>query len=65
MLGRRDLGDRAREAARWVLDELWIEADGFFTYHPGNDENIHNANLLGAWLVHAALPDDAGAARAA
>lgn len=62
VLGRRDLGERAREAARWVLDELWIEADGFFTYHPGNHANIHNANLLGAWLVHAALPDDCGAA---
>jgi hypothetical protein len=63
VLGRSDLGDRAREAARWVLDELWIEPDGFFTYHPGNSENIHNANLLGAWLVHAALPDDGTAAQ--
>lgn len=60
VLGRQDLGDRAREAAHWVLDSLWVER-GFFTYHPGNDENIHNANLLGAWLVHAALPHDAGA----
>lgn len=61
VLGRQDLGERAREAARWVLDELWVQPDGFFTYHPGNRANIHNANLLGAWLVHAALPDDAGA----
>ena len=29
-----DLGDRARAAARWVLDNLWIEPDGFFAYHP-------------------------------
>ena len=61
VLGRHDLGDRAREAARWVLDELWVQPDGFFAYHPGNRANIHNANLLGAWLVNAALPDDAGA----
>lgn len=61
VLGRSDLGERAREAARWVLDELWVQPQGFFTYHRGNRANVHNANLLGAWLVHAALPDDADA----
>ena len=58
-LGRRDLGDRARAAARWVLDELWIEPDGFFAYHPHSRVNIHNANMLGAWLSWAALGDQA------
>jgi hypothetical protein len=42
---------RAVEAARWVLDELWVEPEGYFAYHPGRPVNIHNANLLGAWLV--------------
>lgn len=54
---RPDLGDRARGAARWVLDELWVEPEGFFAYHPHSRANIHNANLLGAWLVWAALGD--------
>ncbi|MEJ7797221.1 MAG: hypothetical protein WKF42_01885 [Solirubrobacteraceae bacterium] len=58
VLGRHDLGERARRAARWVLDELWVQPQGFFTYHPGNRANIHNASLLGAGFVHAALPDD-------
>ena len=33
--GRGDLADRARAAARWVLDELWIEPEGYFAYHRG------------------------------
>jgi hypothetical protein len=56
--GRADLGDRARAAARWVIDNLWIEPEGFFAYHPHSRTNIHNANLLGAWLVWAALGDE-------
>ena len=52
---------RAREAARWAADELWVEPEGFFAYHPGSRVNIHNANLLGAWLVHVGLGDDGGA----
>jgi hypothetical protein len=60
-LGRSDLGDRARRAARWVIDTLWIEPEGFFAYHPHSRANIHNANVLGAWLVWAALGDEAGA----
>jgi hypothetical protein len=45
---------RARDAAQWALEELWIEPDGYFGYHPGRPVNIHNASLLGAWLVHVA-----------
>ncbi len=26
--------------------------EGYFAYHPGRPVNIHNASLLGAWLVH-------------
>jgi hypothetical protein len=55
--GRRDLGERARDAARWVLDTLWVEPEGFFAYHPHSRANIHNANMLGAWMVWAALGD--------
>jgi hypothetical protein len=54
---RRNL-DRALESARWALDELWVEPEGYFAYHPGRPANIHNASLLGAWLVHVALPGD-------
>ena len=57
-LARADLGERARAAARWVLDELWIEPDGFFAYHHYSRTNIHNANVLGAWLAWAALGDE-------
>lgn len=57
--GRTDLGDRARAAARWVLDALWIEREGFFAYHPHSRANIHNANMLGAWMTWAALGDEA------
>jgi hypothetical protein len=53
---RPDLTARAREAARWVLEELWVEPDGYFAYHSGRPANIHNASLLGAWLVHVAGP---------
>ncbi len=52
---------RARAAARWVLDALWVEPEGFFAYHTGTRVNIHNASLLGARLVHLALADDARA----
>jgi hypothetical protein len=49
-----DHAARARDAAQWALDELWVEPEGYFGYHPGRPVNIHNASLLGAWLVHAA-----------
>jgi hypothetical protein len=49
--GRADLVDRGRAAARWALDELWVEPEGYFAYHAGRPVNIHNASMLGAWLV--------------
>jgi hypothetical protein len=58
---RADQRERARGAAQWVAEELWIEPEGYFGYHPARPANIHNANLLGAWLVHAALADEAEA----
>jgi hypothetical protein len=58
---RPDYGERARGAARWVADALWIEPEGYFGYHPARPANIHNASLLGAWLVHVALADEARA----
>jgi hypothetical protein len=60
LVGRADLAARAREAAHWVLEELWVEPEGYFAYHPGRPVNIHNASLLGAWLVHVAGPAGAG-----
>jgi hypothetical protein len=53
---------RAAAAARWVLEELWVEPEGYFAYHPGRPTNIHNANLLGAWLVDVVHGDDDEAA---
>src|SRR5919201_3416166 len=43
-----DYAQRARDAAAWALEELWVEPEGYFAYHPGRPTNIHNANLLGA-----------------
>jgi hypothetical protein len=60
--GRAEPAARARAAARWVLEELWVEPGGYFAYHPGRPVNVHNASLLGAWLVHVALDGDAAAA---
>lgn len=51
---------RARTAARWALDELWSPTDRVFVYHSGSRAVIHNANLLGAALVHEALGSDSG-----
>lgn len=59
--GTAHLRTRAVAAARWVLDELWVEPGGFFAYHPTATVNIHNANLLGAVCVHLGLGDDAPA----
>jgi hypothetical protein len=53
---REEHAARARDAADWALDELWIEPEGYFGYHPGRPANIHNANLLGAWLAYVAAP---------
>jgi hypothetical protein len=54
-LGRRDFGERARTAASWVCDRLWVPERSCFAYHVHSAANIHNANLLGAWLVWSAL----------
>ena len=59
---RPDFAARVAEAARWVLEELWIEPEGYFAYHPGRPVNIHNASLLGAWLVHVVHGQDPEAA---
>jgi hypothetical protein len=50
---------RAIAAAEWVRDALWMDREGYFAYHPGSPANIHNANLLGAWLVDRHLSHDA------
>jgi hypothetical protein len=61
VLERGEYAERARDAARWVADALWIEPEGYFGYHSVRPVNIHNANLLGAWLVRVGLGDDAAA----
>src|SRR5919108_2673577 len=63
VLARAELAARARAAALWVLEELWVEQEGYFAYHAGRPvpANIHNASMLGAWLVHVALGDDPAA----
>ena len=47
---------RAQRAAEWVRDEL-LQPQGFFAYHPGTTRLVHNANLLGAQLVHQVLDE--------
>jgi hypothetical protein len=42
--GRGDWAERGVAAARWVLDELWVEPEGFFAYHPHSRVNVHNAS---------------------
>jgi hypothetical protein len=59
-LGEPRFAERARRAALWALDELYLEGRGFFAYHPASDTLIHNANLLGARLVHTVLGREAG-----
>jgi len=49
--GVAEFAVRARRAATWILDALFIEEQGIFVYHPGSDALIHNANLLGARAV--------------
>ncbi len=53
---RPEWADRARRAAQWVRDEL-LQPSGFFAYHPSNSVLVHNANLLGAQLVHDLLDE--------
>lgn len=58
LINRREFEDRARRGARWVVDSLWLEKEGFFAYHPYSTTNIHNANMLGARLAWEALGND-------
>lgn len=50
--------ERAERAARWVVDQIWLESGGHFVYHPGSEVNIHNANLLAARMAAEAFPED-------
>ena len=54
-LGMERYAERARRAAAWTLETLFVPAGGFFAYHEGSDAVIHNASLLGARLVHRVL----------
>jgi hypothetical protein len=65
LLGRGDFVERARQAARWVVGELWVEPEGYFAYHPGRPVLVHNASLLGAWLAYVALADEVSHERVA
>ena len=56
-------GERARRAARWMLEDL-LQPRGFFAYHPSSTVLVHNANLLGARLVHDLLGEEEVARRA-
>ena len=56
-LGLDGVADRARRAAAWVLDELFLSERGFYVYHPGSTVLIHNANLLGAALTERLVSD--------
>jgi hypothetical protein len=49
---------RARDAAEWLGDELWLGDAEIFVYHTGSTVLIHNANMLGSALVRRILPDD-------
>jgi hypothetical protein len=61
--GRPDWRERATRAARWVHDEL-RQPSGFFAYHPSSTVLVHNANVLGAALVHELLGATEAARRA-
>jgi len=55
---------RAENAAKWVVQELYLPAHGYFAYHQHSEQLIHNANLLGAALVHRLVAEDGEARRA-
>ena len=55
---------RAERAAGWVARELYLSDQGYFAYHGRSDRLVHNANLLGAALVHELAPESPGAADA-
>ena len=51
---------RAERAAGWVARELYLSDQGYFAYHGRSDRLVHNANLLGAALVHELAPQSPG-----
>jgi hypothetical protein len=55
---------RAERAAEWVAREHFLSDEGYFAYHDQSDRLIHNANLLGAALVHEFAPGTPGAPEA-
>ena len=55
---------RAERAAHWAGRELFLPEEGYFAYHGHSDRLVHNANLLGAALVHELAPEAPGAAEA-
>ena len=55
--------ERAVRAAHWVA-EVFLSEEGYFAYHGHSDRLVHNANLLGAALVHELAPSAPGAAEA-
>ena len=64
LTGRAQLRRARSRRCGWAADELWVEPEGYFAYHPGRPVNIHNANLLGAWLVAVAGAGAAASPRA-
>jgi hypothetical protein len=63
-VGREADVERARLAARWLRDELYVPGEGFWAYHPHSATLIHNANVLGARAVHETLGEADAVARA-
>jgi hypothetical protein len=55
---------RAERAAAWVARALYLPEAGYFAYHGHSDKIVHNANLLGAALVHQLAPNVPSAAEA-
>lgn len=55
---------RAERAAQWAARELFLPEEGYFAYHGHSDRLVHNANLLGAALVHELAPQAPGASEA-
>jgi hypothetical protein len=51
---------RAEDAADWVARKLFLPDEGYFAYHGHSDRLVHNANLLGAALVHELAPEAEG-----
>jgi hypothetical protein len=58
ILGADHYSSRAKRAAEWVRNVLWLPKSEMFVYHPGSTVPVHNANLLGAALVRRLLPQD-------